>query len=106
MLVSHLLTALVLAGQAGRVSSAKVAFLRTDVERLCVELSELAPALRLRVLTELRAAVDEVTSPALAAAMAAANAEGWGLRRIGAFVGLSHEQVRRTLAAVPPGAGE
>jgi len=33
---------------------------------------EVAPALRPRVLTELRAAVDEVISPALAAAMAAA----------------------------------
>jgi len=88
------------------VSSEKVAFLRADVERLCAELAELAPALRLRTLTELRAAVDEVTSPALAAAMAAAQEEGWGLRRIGAFVGLSHEHVRRTLAAVPPAVGE
>ncbi|MCM3885648.1 hypothetical protein [Frankia sp. R82] len=88
------------------MSSEKVAFLRADVERLCAGLAELAPALRLRTLTELRAAVDEVTSPALAAAIAAAQEEGWGLRRIGAFVGLSHEHVRRTLAAVPPVVGE
>jgi hypothetical protein len=31
-------------------------------------------------------------------AMAAASDEGWGLRRIGAFCGVSHEQVRRLLA--------
>lgn len=100
--MSHLLTPLVVAGQARRVSSEKVAFLRADVERLCGELAGLAPAVRLRVLAELRSAVDEVTSPALVAAMVAARQEGWGLRRIGAFVGLSHEQVRRTLTASPP----
>jgi hypothetical protein len=101
-----LLTLLAAADQAGQVSAEKVAFLRADVERLCSELAELAPALRLRILTELRVALEEVTSPALAAAMAAAQDEGWGLRRIGAFVGLSHEQVRRTLAASAPGGGE
>lgn len=105
-MLSHLLTLLVVVGQARRVSSEKVAFLRADVERLCGELAELAPAVRLRVLVELRAAVDEVTSPALAAAMAAAQVEGWGLRRIGAFVGVSHEQIRRLLAAAPPAGGE
>jgi len=97
--VSHLLTPLVVAGEARGVSSERVAFLRADVERLCAELVELAPAVRLRVLAELRDAVGEVTAPALASAMAAAREEGWGLRRIGGMVGLSHEQVRRTLAA-------
>jgi hypothetical protein len=100
------LTPSVVAGQARRVSSEQVGFLRADVERLCGELAELAPAVRLRVLAELRSAVEEVTSPALAAAMAAAQGEGWGLRRIGAFVGLSHEQVRRTLAAKAPAGAE
>lgn len=104
--MSHLLTPLVVMGQARGVSSEKVAFLRADVERLCGELAGLAPAVRLRVLAELRVAVDEVTSPALVAAMVAAQEEGWGLRRIGGIVGLSHEQVRRTLTASSPGGVE
>ncbi|WP_131766820.1 hypothetical protein [Candidatus Protofrankia californiensis] len=83
-----------------------VAFLRADVERFCGELVDLAPAVRLRALAELRATVYEVTSVALASAMVAAQQEGWGLRRIAAFVGVSHEQVRRTLAASPPATRE
>jgi hypothetical protein len=79
-----------------------VAFLRADVERFCGEISGLAPAVRLRALAQLRATLDEVTAAALASAMADARGEGWGLRRIGAFAGMSHEQVRRALAAPPP----
>ena len=75
-----------------------VAFLRADVERFCGELVELPPAVRLRLVTELRAALDAVTTAALTAGMTAAQQEGWGLRRIAKFTGVSHEQVRRLLA--------
>ncbi|MFE3453987.1 hypothetical protein ACFXJ8_34185 [Nonomuraea sp. NPDC059194] len=77
-----------------------VAFLRSDVARFCGEIAHLAPAVRLARLAELRAMLDEVTSHAMAAAMADARGEGWGLRRIGKHAGVSHEQVRRML--VPP----
>ncbi|MGH3783210.1 MAG: hypothetical protein ACRDRO_21945 [Pseudonocardiaceae bacterium] len=43
--------------------------------------------------------MDEVMSAALAEAMASAHSEGLGLRRIASFAGVSHEQVRRMLAA-------
>lgn len=75
-----------------------VAFLRADVERFCGELVDLPPAVRLQLVTELRAALEEVTTAALTAGMAAAKEEGWGLRRIATFAGMSHEQVRRLLA--------
>lgn len=80
-------------------SSDAVMFLRADVERFCGELVDLAPAVRLRLVTELRAALDEVIAAALTSGMVAAKEEGWGLRRIAAFTGVSHEQVRRVLAA-------
>lgn len=79
-----------------------MAFVRADVERLCAEVSALAPAARLALLADLRAALGEATDSAMAAAIADARAEGWGLRRIGKFAGLSHEQVRRVLAASAP----
>jgi hypothetical protein len=47
-----------------------VAFLRADVDRFCREIAELAPALRLRRLAELRAMLEEVTGAALIEAMA------------------------------------
>jgi hypothetical protein len=81
------------------VTSDGVALLRSDVERFCGELVDHPPAIRLRILTELRAMVDEVTLSALASAMSSAQDEGWGLRRIAKFSGVSHEQVRRLLAA-------
>jgi hypothetical protein len=81
-----------------------VAFLRADVERFCAELVDLPPAVRLRLVAELRAALDEVITAALTSGMAAAQQEGWGLRRIAKFTGVSHEQVRRLLAALAPGA--
>jgi tetratricopeptide (TPR) repeat protein len=58
-----------------------VAALRADVERFCSDLVVLAPAIRLGLVTELRAALDEVTTPALTAGMTAAQQQGWGLRR-------------------------
>lgn len=97
--MSHLLTLWVGAGQPYGVNSDGVAFLRADVERFCAEIDDLAPALRLRLLAELGVMLDEVTSVAMASAMVAAQEEGWGLRRIGRVVGVSHEQVRRTLAS-------
>lgn len=63
-----------------------VAFLRSDVERFCGEIADLAPAIRLRRLAELRVMLEAVTSAATTAAMADARAEGWGLRRIGVAV--------------------
>ncbi|MCK9871376.1 hypothetical protein MRI28_17320 [Nocardiopsis dassonvillei] len=80
-----------------------VAFVRADVERVCAEFAHLAPAVRLRKLAELRAALDETLDQATATAMGDARAEGWGLRRIAAFSSVSHEQVRRTLAAASEG---
>jgi hypothetical protein len=74
--------------------------LRTDVERFCEELVDHPPAVRLRSLAALRAMLDEVTLSALASAMTSAREEGWGLRRIAKFSAVSHEQVRRMLAAV------
>ncbi|MFH8365789.1 hypothetical protein [Streptomyces sp. NPDC018031] len=41
-----------------------------------------------------------MTDEALDSGMAAAKAEGWGLRQIGAQTGLSHEKVRYRLARV------
>ncbi|WP_127357399.1 hypothetical protein [Actinacidiphila soli] len=75
-----------------------IGFLKADVARFCAVLEELAPAIRLRLLVELRAALNEVTDAALDEGMAAAKAEGWGLRQIGDQVGLSHEKVRYRLA--------
>jgi hypothetical protein len=80
-----------------------VAALRADVERFCSDLVVLAPAIRLGLVTELRAALDEVTTPALTAGMTAAQQQGWGLRRIAKLTGISHEQVRRLLAVGSPG---
>ncbi|MFG6200025.1 hypothetical protein [Nonomuraea sp. JJY05] len=82
-----------------------VAFIRSDVERFCGEPVGLAPAIRLRRLAELRVMLAAVVADASTAAMADARGEGWGLRRIGQHVGLSHEQVRRMLADTPS-AGE
>ncbi len=87
-----------------------VAFLRADVERFCGELADLAPAARLRLVAELRAALDEVTTAALTSGMAAAKQEGWGLRRIGqvlaapAAAGPPRDQVRDDALAFPPAA--
>ncbi|MFE4801767.1 hypothetical protein ACFRFL_44190 [Streptomyces sp. NPDC056708] len=81
-----------------------IGFLKADVARFCACLDELAPAIRLRLLVQLRAVLAEVTDAALDAGMAAAKAkakakaEGWGLRQIGGQVGLSHEKVRYRLA--------
>jgi hypothetical protein len=52
------------------------------------------------MLAALRVMVDQVMLSALSLAMVSARDEGWGLRRIAKFSGVSHEQVRRMLAAV------
>ncbi|MFD4976274.1 hypothetical protein [Streptomyces sp. NPDC058424] len=75
-----------------------IGFLKADVARFCAGLDGLAPAIRLRLLVQLRSALDGVTDAALDEGMAAASAEGWGLRQIGGQVGLSHEKVRYRLA--------
>ncbi|MEU7458296.1 hypothetical protein [Streptosporangium roseum] len=82
-----------------------VTFIRADVERFCAELAGVAPAIRLARLVELRAMLEDVVARASAEAMADARDEGWGLRRIGRQIGMSHEQVRRTLAEPPPAPG-
>jgi len=82
------------------VGSDAVVFLQSDVERFCGELVDLAPAVRLRTLAELRSALDGVVSAAFISAMVSARDEGWGLRRIALFAGVSHEQVRRMVATV------
>jgi hypothetical protein len=75
-----------------------IGFLKADVARFCAGLDDLAPAIRLRLVVQLRAALAEVTDTALDEGMVAAKAEGWGLRQIGGQVGLSHEKVRYRLA--------
>ncbi|MEU5869182.1 hypothetical protein ABZ815_49010 [Nonomuraea sp. NPDC047529] len=65
-----------------------MAFLRAAVDRFCREVADLAPAVRLRRLAELRAMLDEVTDAALMVAMADARGEGWGLRKIGTSAGI------------------
>ncbi|MDJ0464236.1 hypothetical protein [Streptomyces sp. H27-C3] len=75
-----------------------IGFLKADVARFCAGLDDLAPAIRLRLVVQLREALGEVTDAALDSGMAAAKAEGWGLRQIGAQAGLSHEKVRYRLA--------
>ncbi|MFF5211020.1 MULTISPECIES: hypothetical protein [Streptosporangiaceae] len=82
-----------------------VAFVRADVERFCAELVGVAPAIRLARLAELRVMLEGVVAAASAQAMADARDEGWGLRRIGRQVGMSHEQVRRMLAELSPAPG-
>lgn len=82
-----------------------VAFVRADVERFCAELVGVAPAIRLAGLAELRVMLEGVVAAASAQAMADARDEGWGLRRIGQQVGMSHEQVRRMLAEPPSAPG-
>ncbi|MFI9598108.1 hypothetical protein [Nonomuraea sp. NPDC052265] len=82
--------------------SEAVAFLRADVDRFCREIADLAPAVRLRRLAELRTMLEEMTDAALIGAMADARGEGWGLRKIGASAGISHEQARRMLAEGRP----
>lgn len=80
-----------------------IGFLKADVTRFCAGLEELAPAIRLRLVMQLRAALDEVMDAALDAGVAAAQAEGWGLRQIGSQAGLSHEKVRYRLTRAEGG---
>ncbi len=99
MLLSEVLTAADPGRQGVRVSDdPTIGFLKADVARFCAGLEDLAPAIRLRLVVQLRQALGEVTDAALDSGMAVAKAEGWGLRQIGAQVGLSHEKVRYRLA--------
>ncbi|CAL9581909.1 hypothetical protein SUDANB176_05055 [Streptomyces sp. enrichment culture] len=105
------------------VSDPRVGFLRSDAERFCRESDGPAPALRTRLLEELRSAPVGALDEAGVEAMAAAPGEEWGLRlrvrgegwglrlrvrgegcgsgwgwglwRTGALCGVSHEQARR-----------
>ncbi|MEU7068113.1 hypothetical protein [Streptomyces sp. NPDC046161] len=83
--------------------SARIDSLKADVAEVCAGLDALAPESRLRAVAELRGALEFVTGRALDGSMAAARAEGWGLRRIGEAAGLSHETVRGRLAGAERG---
>ncbi|MFD6966855.1 hypothetical protein [Streptomyces sp. NPDC059979] len=77
---------------------ARIRDLTADVARFCARTGRLAPGQRLRLITELRDSLEKVTGQALDEGMRAARSEGWGLRRVGAAAGLSHEKVRYRLA--------
>lgn len=70
---------------------------KSEAARLCAGLEALSPARRLTAAAELRRVMEDVTGKALDASMIGARNEGWGLRRIGNAVGLSHETVRGRL---------
>ncbi|MFF3849590.1 hypothetical protein [Streptomyces sp. NPDC002328] len=76
----------------------RVGLLRAEVARFWGGLRDLPPELRLREAAKLHDALVEVADEALMAGMAAAQDAGWGLRKIGDVVGLSHEKVRYRLA--------
>jgi hypothetical protein len=86
-----------------RVDSNDVGGPASDVEWACGELVDLPPVALLGLVAELRVAVDEVRAAALTAGMTAAQRLGWGLHQIANHTGVSHEQVRRLLAAASPG---
>ncbi|MFG3208038.1 hypothetical protein [Streptomyces sp. NPDC048192] len=65
-----------------------------QVERFCGSLRRLSPEARLRLAARLRDELGQVVETAIDASMTAAARRGWGLRRIGRLVGLSHETVR------------
>lgn len=69
------------------VSDPRVGFLRSDVERFCQQLDGLAPALRMRLLEELRSALVGALDEARVEAMAAASDEGEGCGGSGRFAG-------------------
>ncbi|MFD3842629.1 hypothetical protein ACFWWC_41290 [Streptomyces sp. NPDC058642] len=85
----------------------RISTLATDVARFCTEAEQLVPAQRLRLVAQLRDALEAVAGQALDVAMSGAKSDGWGLRSVGATVGLSHERVRYRLAqaCVPDGTG-
>ncbi|MEW2426043.1 hypothetical protein AB0911_36580 [Streptomyces nigra] len=65
-----------------------------EVEQFCGGLERLSPEARLRLAARLRDELGQVVESAVDASMAAAARRGWGLRRIGRMVGVSHETVR------------
>jgi DNA-directed RNA polymerase specialized sigma24 family protein len=86
------------------VDRERIEAVRTQTARLCAEFEAEPPATRLAGLVQLRQALEEVTWPALRAAIAAARGDGWALRGIAEVVGCSHEQVRQMLGSAqqPP----
>ena len=81
-------------------ADARIRQLRTQVRRACDDFTGLEPGLLLPLLTRLRAELDATVDHALDNGMAGASERGWGLRRIAAAAGVSHEHVRRRIAAV------
>ncbi|MFD9523580.1 hypothetical protein [Streptomyces sp. NPDC059979] len=77
---------------------ARIRHLTADVARSCAQTGHLAPGQRLRLVTELRKSLEKVTGRALDEGTQATRSERWGLRRVGALAGLSHEKVRYRLA--------
>ncbi|MEH0549066.1 hypothetical protein QA802_40195 [Streptomyces sp. B21-105] len=58
----------------------RISTLATDVARFSTEAEQLVPAQRLRLVAQLRDALEAVTGQALDAAMSAAKSDGWELR--------------------------
>ncbi|MFD3313165.1 hypothetical protein [Streptomyces sp. NPDC058694] len=76
---------------------------RRQLRQLVEDLASCTPEQRLATVAQVRGSCEELLSPALLDAMAAARDQGWGLRRIGAASHYSHEQVRSLLARNPDG---
>jgi hypothetical protein len=74
---------------------------RTGIEQLGADLHQVPVSERLAALAALATAFDQAHSRARLEAITAARSQGWGLRRIAAAAGCSHEQIR-TLLATPP----
>ncbi|MEV0248772.1 hypothetical protein AB0H76_19375 [Nocardia sp. NPDC050712] len=74
-----------------------------QLQTLLETLADCTPQQRLETVALLRGSCEELLSPALLEAMAAARDQGWGLRRIGVASHYSHEQVRALLANRPVG---
>ncbi|GGX89735.1 hypothetical protein [Streptomyces minutiscleroticus] len=72
----------------------EVEVLCADLEALCEDLADAPLEERLRALELLHRSFKEMHDRALRGAARDARAAGWGLRRIAAAVGRSHEQVR------------
>ncbi|MFJ9924240.1 hypothetical protein ACIRSF_33685 [Streptomyces rubiginosohelvolus] len=69
--------------------------LRNQMEDLCTGLTDAPVTERLHALHLLRTTFFAIHDDALTEAVTAARDAGWGLRRIGTAIGLSHEQVRK-----------
>ncbi|MEU5370559.1 hypothetical protein ABZ362_16520 [Streptomyces sp. NPDC005951] len=77
--------------------------LRIQMENLCTDLTGAPITERLDALHLLQTTFSCIHDDALITTVTAARDAGWGLRRIGTAIGLSHEQVRKmTLPATTP----